>query len=65
MGVRPIPYRCPECGREVESWYDDSWETIPNEIPCTCGRDVWMKKFNVKNNLQRERIFDRKVHVPE
>lgn len=64
MSVRPYTYVCEKCDRKVESWYSSD-EEIPKWIPCTCERDVWMKKWTVKDNHQRARIFDAKVHVPE
>jgi len=58
--MRLINYRCPKCGREAESLYMDK-ENVPSQVPCTCERDVYMTRWDFKNNSQRARIFDKQA----
>jgi hypothetical protein len=55
--MKLINYKCDTCEREVEHMYMES-EEIPVKVPCICERDVYMKKWNVKNNGQRAFVLD-------
>lgn len=60
--MKLINYKCDTCGREAEQLFAD-FETIPQFVPCTCERDVYMKRWDVKNNGQRAFVFDQKKGV--
>lgn len=62
--MKLINYKCDKCEQEMEQLFAD-FEDIPQFVPCICEHDVYMKKWNVKNNGQRAFVLDRPKGVEE